>query len=210
MANNCWNLISIDVVKKEDFSKVEKFFADYKNNSYTSDWVKSSFLNEHLGILGLTEDQADNPYDVSGSKWFEFNIDFMKDGDGGYITISGDSAWGPMVPLTHLLSKALGTKAEIEYYEGGCDFAGRAIFNNGEVIEDSSWKYFEGLYNIDEEYFCIQATDHLEHLAGEGMTEEEFLNEVKETFGFVSPYEWADFEQEAKDIYKDAKENQEV
>jgi hypothetical protein len=60
------------------------------------------------------------------------------------------------------LSEKYGVDVEISFSEGGADFAGRSKFSNGEVIEDVTYSYREGMYYLETETFWGETYSDLE------------------------------------------------
>jgi hypothetical protein len=73
-------------------------------------------------------------YDNWGSKWFEATFEI--DAEDGSLTISGDSAWSPVLPF--FVKLAVEYKLELEgcYDECGMDFAGMFIITKQGRLTD--------------------------------------------------------------------------
>jgi len=82
-----------------------------------------------------------------GTKWNA--CEPVVSADGNMAEISFDTAWSPSLQVTKMLSKLFPTLIfKHSYEEGGCDFSGYVIFEDGETIEDESGDYDD--YPISE------------------------------------------------------------
>jgi hypothetical protein len=131
-----------------------------------------------------------------GTKWDvspnESNIEFCDD----KITMSPQTAWSPPVYFCEALSKDYGVKVELTFYEPGCDFAGRVTFDeNGEVVEELDYTYYEGLFHMDNESFWTEIDEYYFPLDYE-KTPDDY---VKENFFYLN----ADDKDKVVEKYKD-------
>ena len=125
MANHCWNSITIENVTIEQIQTLNAFFDydAYNSNSNIHYWVQNNPV-----LQGYTNQEYDY-----GGRWFNFETNVTDNGE--WYQVTGDSAWSPMTGLAALISKVYQVRVEIAYSEGGMDFAGRAVFNNG-ILND--------------------------------------------------------------------------
>lgn len=116
-----------------------------------------------------------------GTKW-DFNV---SECDINNITptsidFSVATAWSPPEPFCKKLSEIYGVDVLITFSEGGCDFAGRSQYYNGEVIEDVTYSYREGMYYLDTESFWMDVVCDLEWMFCENpnITMDEVLGQM--------------------------------
>jgi hypothetical protein len=74
-----------------------------------------------------------------------------------------------------MLSKQYGVKCEIEYEEGGSDFCGKTIVDNGEITSEEDYGYMEGKYKFDNEGFWYEIESDIECNIDDCETGEEFF-----------------------------------
>jgi hypothetical protein len=164
MPNWCYNSISISG-EKENISMIAEIIAD--TNRKNADEKSGGHFKNLVGIPrnmsaeAYEKDWYDTNISYWGTKWDveELNEDIEED----YIHLSFDSAWSPPVGFCTLLSKIYDVQVEIFYYEGGCDFCGKAIFKDGEQIEDNCYKYREGMYILDADMFWSELEGDIEY-----------------------------------------------
>jgi signal peptidase I len=76
-----------------------------------------------------------------------------------------------------------GVSAVITYEEAGSDFAGRTSFDEGgDIVEEEDYRYEEGIYVLQNDYFWENLDSNFEYYADSEMTAEE----VRDHYGFVS------------------------
>lgn len=127
MANYCSNYIAIQG-NKEDINTLHERI----EKSLDNDFVCFTKL--------LQKDEIKDYYTELGTRWFCVDLDKT---DEETLTITGDSAWSPALPLFTTLSKEFPKlHIEYDYEEGGCDFGGWAEISNGEC-NDNCFKYWE-------------------------------------------------------------------
>lgn len=143
MANNCWNWVSFTGDKKT-LNKLENKFKKYDKTSWFTqfgdivlDKKKREYEGQHFDF-----------YYQYGTKWWEFDI--QRD-DDDCLVIMGDSAWSPPLELTLKISKKYKLWVHHEFEEGGCDFAGKHEYKNGEIItkDDMTYQEYRYLENPD-------------------------------------------------------------
>ena len=78
------------------------------------------------------------------------------------IDFSVSTAWSPPEPFCKRLSEKYNVDVEISFSEPGCNFAGRSQYSNGEVIEDVTYSYREGMYYLENEIFWSDVDSDLE------------------------------------------------
>lgn len=154
MPNYCWNWIEISA-SKENIEKIRTVI-DQVNETEEGFWASNyPLLIEKPAISkeDLEKMQFFDVYSEWGSKWFTPYVDGyhlsenpVQKNKNSYITIAGDSAWGPMLPLCEKLSKHYNADITIEFEEPGCDFGGRYRFSNGNIQEQEEYAYLEWQY----------------------------------------------------------------
>lgn len=130
MANYCYN--TIEITGKE---------IDLKNfmEKFTQSIEKEHLLFEK--ILGYNPyEKGKDVYQECGTKCFTPYID---NNEVDFISMSGDSAWSPPIELFVKLSKTYHLKIEMQFEEMGCEFGGNAIIENGNLLEDNYYDYWE-------------------------------------------------------------------
>jgi len=128
----------------------------------TEDYEKGGWFNSNVDWFGTK-------WDVSYSDCqFDFNDD--------HIIMMPMTAWSPPVRFVSNLCKMYGVTAVMNYDERGCDFCGRATIDiNGEV-DDEEYKYNEGMYHFDNDYFWESLVESdMEYALEEGKTKDQFL-----------------------------------
>jgi signal peptidase I len=76
-----------------------------------------------------------------------------------------------------------GVSAVITYEEAGSDFAGRtSLDEGGDIVEEEDYRYEEGIYVLQNDYFWENLDSNFEYYADSEMTAEE----VRDHYGFVS------------------------
>ena len=87
---------------------------------------------------GNDEGWYDHNINKYGTKWDvpmnEIDPSIVNDTE---LSFAFATAWSPPVGFCQMLSKKYGVKVRIEYDESGCDFAGYAEYNNGELVSIS-------------------------------------------------------------------------
>lgn len=134
---------------------------------------------------GQTEKEyIDNWYNTNcerwGCKWdvdIELNdISFEDDS----IRLWIQTAWSPCNGFLELLNEKYGVDVENNYGEGGNDFAGRFMIENGDY-SDECYTYLRGLYEFDYESFLFEAQNQLEYMVSDEDVPslEDWLNEFQ-------------------------------
>jgi hypothetical protein len=128
----------------------------------TEDYEKGGWFDSNVNWFGTKWDVSYNDCQ------FDFNDD--------NIIMMPMTAWSPPVRFVSNLCKMYGVTAVMNYDERGCDFCGRATIDiNGEV-DDEEYKYNEGMYHFDNEYFWESIVESdLEYALDEGKTKDQFL-----------------------------------
>ena len=166
MPNWCNNYIQISG-EESNMKPIYDFFQDAVNDTSDEDrWVMSTLVpeNEEFEKIKASGEYLLSPYvEYYGTKW-----DFIakeccgEDFEPTLITISPSTAWSPPEPFCQKLSEKYGVDVEITFFEGGCDFAGKASYSNGEEVESVTYPYREGMYYLDNESFWYDVQSDLE------------------------------------------------
>ncbi len=152
MANHCYNHISITDISDVNLKRLEKFLENINKNEHGMGYVNFYEIakafkhrDEYEGIhIGNEEEFYErnpnfDPYDLVGSKWFQMYYD-LED-----LTISGDSAWGPVCPLIKMMAEEFDFEFEGSFEEGGCCIYGVYSIIEGFYIEEEMerWEWYE-------------------------------------------------------------------
>jgi hypothetical protein len=135
MANHCWNAVIIEG-KPDVLAKIEVLFDNYKNYDYLVDWANTFFPNmENL--------PSQSDYLFYGTRWWDSTCDMTTDVT---LHVTGDSAWSPPLKLLQLISEYYGVRCEITFSESGMGFAGKCIWENGNLEYSRDMSYSEHVY----------------------------------------------------------------
>lgn len=144
MANHCYNYAT-GSGSEENLTRLKKVVEaladkDYKYAEFVHCYAKIYPMFFPIEVLEQEEDEdaQTNYWDVYenwGSKWFEANFEI--DEEHGFITISGDSAWSPMLTFFSKLAKEYKLELEGYYDEPGMDFAGNFTIDSEGAITDN-------------------------------------------------------------------------
>jgi len=107
----------------------------------------------------------------------ECNVNY----EDGWIDMSFDTKWSPPTEFCQKLSLLSNVEVEIKYNEGGCNFAGRNVYNNGEVISSEEYPYLEGIYRLydDIEMFLFDLEySYMEDAIESDKSIEQVMNEL--------------------------------
>lgn len=159
MANHCYNY-GYFVGKRTEIKKIiaqaKKIEVTVENKYRTTDENSaqvSLWASVYSKILMNKPDQKEDGtyeasfdvYDKYGSKWFEayFQLEEYHNEDEIGLTISGDSAWSPMLPFFQKLCKKYKLTCEGNYEESGMDFAGEFTIDTEGNIDETQMSYGE-------------------------------------------------------------------
>lgn len=122
MANYCYNNITItgdvkDLV--ELYNRIDVYLKSDDNNGYWGGTYYTMFKT--LQPFYSKDNKYFDVYHEYGSKWFEINSYNLLD---EVLTISGDSAWSPVLSLCEKLAIDYNLTIDIDFDEPGMDFAG--------------------------------------------------------------------------------------
>lgn len=105
-----------------------------------------------------------------GTKWDVHEFHY----NDGVFTF--ETAWAPPIEFVQKLSKQYQINCRLEYSEPGWDVAGITYFENGEIIEEESYSYWEYVLKYNPEELYLELDNEFE--------EEEDKIEVITKYGF--------------------------
>ena len=156
MPNYCYNIIEIS----GDEDEINKMVELIEGEETEFDFNKVLPYPEKYAMLDKKcNEMRDNKVDLKniptdgfnsggyewcisnwGTKWNA--IEAVVSALGDVAEISFDTAWSPSLELTKALSELFPTlDFKHSYEEGGCDFSGYILFENGDILEDKSGNY---------------------------------------------------------------------
>lgn len=160
MANHCYNYATGTGPKEEleRLKAVVELLVDKENKVDNQVWCWSKiyplFFPQNAGEVEEPEESSESNtfldvYENWGSKWFDGYFEINPEGEE--ITISGDSAWSPVIPFFIALCKEYKLYLEGSYEEPGMDFAGEyTITKDGEFSEEHmTYGQYEAKNNPD-------------------------------------------------------------
>jgi len=164
MPNWCSNYITISG-EESNMKPIYDFFTESEKTPDVNSFVMSTLVPEDDDFQRIKESGEFllTPYTKFwGCKW-DFNVNESNcDITTTSVTLSPSTAWSPPEPFCRRLSEKYGVDVEISYSESGCNFAGRSKYSNGDVIEDVTYPYREGMYYLETEVFWYDVESDLE------------------------------------------------
>jgi hypothetical protein len=136
VANHCYNFVTFSGNEpglKQLVSSLEKariaFMETERELSENNVWIYGLNAYMILGTRPPSKDESGNynmdVYQDYGSKWFDCNWEVTEvEGKLESVTLQGDSAWSPMLPLFEKIAKKMKLDGDGNYEESGMDFAG--------------------------------------------------------------------------------------
>ena len=196
MANHCYNYVTFEGNEKDVNAFKERFEALSRSDEshYGGVWLYSTNYNALFpqnGEIDPEEYEGEGFYNVYGdwgSKWFECTADFEKGG----VTLYGDSAWSPMLPLFRKISEAYKLKGEGYYSEPGMDFAGTFKIDNGHTQEHLQYTYEGFLFHDDYEYAMERLFTNIEEGYYEGTSWSKFKSDYSSLIKYTK--DWSEIE----------------
>ena len=188
MANNCWNWISL-TGETANMELLEDRLNKYKQTKYFTEWGDYVL---GIGAIGDTEEvfkkrHKHDPYYVYGTKWFEFEIDDINiDDKSGQcdFRITGDSAWSPPITLIVRICEKFNLTAEMEYEEGGMDFAGIISIDASGIKSHDEMTCHEYRYKDDVDSWVDNLAYNYE--GEEDLNYTEIMDELKTDHDYAS------------------------
>jgi hypothetical protein len=179
MANHCYNYAYFT----GDSKKLKQLYSSVLKLQEEGSHFVSLYSRNYPLILNdiplKTSGTSLDVYDVYGSKWFECDLDKEeKDGEITSVTMAGDSAWSPMLPLFTKICKKLDLSCEGHYEEPGMNFAGEFVLTKTHY-EDNMTSYRAFLATSSPEAYLEDLYNEIEE--GYYQTFEDLQEELKET-----------------------------
>jgi hypothetical protein len=144
-----------------------------------------------------SEDWYNTNLKYFGTKWdVSYEESEPQEFDGGLL-LTPNTAWSPPIEFGVNIAQKYGVEVEMYYYESGMDFCGKAYINSDGTYTEEDYKYMEGLYHFEEDYFWVEIQWYVEYAIEEGQSIEEFLQEYE----YVS-------EEDKKELIKIYNENE--
>lgn len=98
-----------------------------------------------------------------GTKWdVPYNQENHFDIYDDKILVSFSTAWSPPIKFCITLSKQYGVRVEMTFRESGGDFCGRIVVEEGVMIEQQEYEYYEGLHELFPEDFLLEVEQYME------------------------------------------------
>ena len=167
MANHCYNTITISgdpLDVKELYDRIDIFLKETKDSYWGGTYYtmfRTMQPKYHTHSDRDIQNELNKEFSVDkeyGSKWFDI-ADISIESDEGMMTINGDSAWGPVLPLCEKLALDYNLQITCEYSESGMDFAGKYTYDESGCIEQHEMTYQEFSYLDDKHYFIENCID---------------------------------------------------
>lgn len=143
MPNWCYNQIEIrgnkdDLIELAKSIKSDKSDFDFNNViPYPKEYADLDTENNGKGYNSGGYEWC---IDTWGTKWNACDVIVSK--NGNLLNIDFETAWSPSIPITQRLSSVFpDLKFKHSYEEGGCDFSGFVVFENGESVEEQDGYY---------------------------------------------------------------------
>lgn len=179
MPNWCENYIEISG-DKESIQKIKEEVE--KTNGVKDKWVFETLIGKEKGenVIGV-EKSLDAFFGGSlslyGTKWDVDYNDCCFDFQEEMITLTPNTAWSPPNNFLITLSEKYDVEVTNLFGEPGNDYSGRLIVNSGDVIENSEYTYYEGMWKLDSDDFWERIDFDLECSLEDDKSIEEILEE---------------------------------
>lgn len=145
MANHCWNHAvfsgSVENITKL-CNRLSYLRDEYIKTEYTNEGKEvPAYINENYlqfysenfpKLFQKKKKWGDDVYEKFGSRWFECSWILE---DDGTLTLSGDSAWSPVLLFFEQICKHYDLKAYGNYDEPGIDYAGEFEMENSGITQ---------------------------------------------------------------------------
>lgn len=166
MPNWCSNEITIS----GDVTKIVQALESIENK-------QDNNLFKNLIDVPDAEDWYNTNLEYFGTKWdVSYEECEPQEFDGGLL-LTPNTAWSPPIEFGVNLAKKYGVEVELYYYEAGMDFCGKIYINSDGTYTEEDYKYMEGLYNFEADYFWVEIEYYIEYAKEDGQSVEEFLEE---------------------------------
>lgn len=168
MANHCFNFIELSGDPDTLNMLCEKITEEeQKEYNYLVDKLDSILMKKK-------KEDPKEEYLHYGSRWFDISVSY--DGDR-HMTISGDSAWSPLLVFVEELCIQYSLQATYDYEESGCDIAGVYEYDENGYVEHTEMTYQEYRYRTDVGSWMDEQIDYLGDLIDD-MDEEAIKEEI--------------------------------
>lgn len=138
MANHCYNYAYFEGSEK-DITRAVEAITNAKNN-------ETLWWETYKKVFGDKYDySSEDVYTEFGSKWFDCEIDY----NNYSMTLTGDSAWSPVLAFYQKLCETFNLSCSADYEECGMDFAGWWEYRDGTLIKDRQVSYLLYRYETD-------------------------------------------------------------
>jgi len=183
MANYCYNEIFLIGKDEESIKELkDRLTGTYDKFNYLNGWCDYVLKVRDDFDYNFDEDKRDHYF--YGSRWFDFEVE---DNDDNTLQINGDSAWSPMEKFTEELCKVYNLSGNLEYSEGGCDFAGITNFDSFGETSRQEFTYSEYEYKyLDKDYWIENQIEWLKVPKDSGVSKEDIDEFVKEASKYAS------------------------
>ena len=173
MPNWCENEITIT----GDVSEIVKALDSIENKEER---------NVFKTLIGLPDGISQEEYEKD---WYNINLDrFGTKWDISYedcdpqefddeLVLTPNTAWSPPIEFCVNLAKNYGVEVEMYYFESAMDFCGKTSINSDGTYTEEDYKYMEGLYHFDADYFWMEIQWYVENAIEDGQSVEEFLED---------------------------------
>lgn len=149
---------ALDSIENREERNLFKSLIDVPQDEYENDWY-----NTNLKYFGTKWDVSHEECDPQ-----EFD---------GELVLTPNTAWSPPTEFCVNLAKKYGVEVEMYYHEGGMDFCGKTYINSDGTYREEDYRYVEGLYYFESDYFWLEIRDYVEYAIEEDKTIDEFLEE---------------------------------
>lgn len=164
MANHCYNYAVFTGIDGDSTGlkqlvnslkkTAENFKEEVRGLPEDNVWIYAGNGHTVLGTKPPAQDAEGNytndPYEEFGSKWFDCYYELDEDkGVLKHVTLQGDSAWSPMLPLFEKICKRMKLNCYGTYEESGMDFAGEFTINPDGIYshEEMSYREYQAINN---------------------------------------------------------------
>lgn len=187
MANHCYNYVSFSG-NKEMLKELEEAIIEAEAAS------NDKYFYQFCDRVVKADPSVEKDYLFYGTKWFEYEVDH----DGHYLTIQGDSAWGPPKRFIEEICKQYGVSGILEYEEPGNDFAGIVKYDSTGEVDHEEFTYHELQYNNDFGYWKEEILDMYDSCEDD--------SEIKEHLKVECTYASDEHKKEVLDAFNSKKE----
>jgi hypothetical protein len=173
MPNWCSNEITIT----GDVSEIVKALDSIENKEERNVFKTLIGLPDGIGQEEYEKDWYNINLDRFGTKWDISYEDCDPQEFDDELVLTPNTAWSPPTEFCVNLAKKYGVEIEMYYYESGNDFCGKTYINSDGTYREEDYRYVEGLYHFESDYFWLEIRDYVEYAIEEGQPIDEFLEE---------------------------------